>query len=42
VPVAGASALVALGILTLGGVLFEIPDPTANEYACGTSASGSR
>lgn len=33
VPIAGAGGVLFLAILALGGLLFEIPDPTANEYA---------
>ncbi len=32
-PIAAAGLVLLLGVLALGGVLFEIPDPTANPYA---------
>lgn len=33
VPLAGCALALCLSILALGGVLFEIPDPTNNDYA---------
>jgi succinate dehydrogenase/fumarate reductase cytochrome b subunit len=33
IPLAGCAVTLFLGILAIGGVLFEIPDPTDNAYA---------